>query len=59
MAITDSQYKFLFINVRCNGRKSDGGVFYQSSFGDAMNNDALNFTPASWLPGREEFQLFW
>jgi hypothetical protein len=27
MALVDAEYKFIAINVDCNGRISDGGVF--------------------------------
>lgn len=53
MAIADAQYKFIYVDVGCNGRVSDGGVFNKSTFAHAMNNGKLNLPPASPLPGRE------
>lgn len=52
MAIADAQYKFLYIDVGCNGRVSDGGVFNKCSFAAAMNNGALNLPEVSPLHGR-------
>lgn len=52
MAIADAEYKFLYIDMGCNGRVSDGGVFNKCSFGVAMNNRALNLPESSTLRGR-------
>ena len=27
LAVVDADYKFIYIDVRCNGRVADGGVF--------------------------------
>lgn len=53
MAIADAEYKFLYVDVGCNGRVSDGGVFNKCSFARAMGNDGLNLPDASPLLGRE------
>ena len=36
MALVDADYKFIFIDVGCNGRVSDGGVFKNSSLSKAL-----------------------
>ena len=30
MAIVDADYKFIYMDIGCNGRVSDGGVFGRS-----------------------------
>lgn len=58
MAVVDSQYKFLYVDVGCNGRQSDGGVFNRCSFGIAMDNKQLNFPSPQPLPGRSKATPF-
>lgn len=52
MAIADARYRFLYIDVGCNGRISDGGVFNKCTFAAAMNNDALKLPEPTPLLGR-------
>ncbi|XP_066970013.1 putative nuclease HARBI1 [Macrobrachium rosenbergii] len=42
MALVDANYKFLYIDVGCNGRISDGGVFANCSLSQALENNILN-----------------
>lgn len=42
LALADANYKFLYVDVGCNGRISDGGVFRNSSLSSAMENNLLN-----------------
>ena len=42
MAIADYDYKFLYVNVGCQGRISDGGVFRNTDFYSALLKDELN-----------------
>lgn len=58
MAIADAQYKFLYIDVGCNGRVSEGGVFNKCSFAAAMITGALNLPEESPLQGRTMDQPF-
>lgn len=58
MAAVDSQYKFLYVDVGCNGRQSDGGIFNRCSFGIAMDNDELNLPSPKPLPGRSKATPF-
>ena len=51
LAVVDANYKFIYINVGCNGRVSDGGVFRQSSIFTALENNLLNIPPPEPLPG--------
>ena len=41
LALVDANYKFTYVNVGCNGRISDGGVFRNSTLSEALNNDLL------------------
>ena len=45
LAIVDANYKFLYVDVGCNGRISDGGVFRNSSFSTAMERNVLGIPP--------------
>lgn len=53
MAICDAKYKFLYIDVGCEGRISDGGVFNKCSFATAMDNGTLHWPEQRALPGRD------
>lgn len=52
MGIADAEYKLLYIDVGCNGRTSDGGVFNHCSFAKALEANVLNLPPPQPLPGR-------
>lgn len=52
MAVADAEYKFTYIDVGCNGRISDGGVFNKCTFAAAMDENQLHFPNPSPLPGR-------
>lgn len=52
-ALVDADYNFLYANVGCQGRISDGGVFSNSALCRMlMNDNALNLPDKSPLPGR-------
>ncbi|XP_049315669.1 uncharacterized protein LOC125779122 [Bactrocera dorsalis] len=53
MAVVDASYKYLYIDVGCNGRISDGGVFSKCSLQYALDTDSLNLPPPRHLLGRE------
>lgn len=42
MALVGADYKFLYVDVGCNGRISDGGVFANCSLSTALENNTLN-----------------
>lgn len=52
MAIVDAQYKFLYVDIGCQGRISDGGVFRNTSFYKKMINNELGLPQAEPLEGR-------
>ena len=43
LALVDANYRFLYIDVGCNGRISDGGVYRNSELSDAIKNNSLHF----------------
>lgn len=51
-ALVDADYKFLYANVGCQGRISDGGVFANSSLCRMLYNNDLNLPDKKPLPGR-------
>ena len=53
MAVVDSDYTFLYVDVGSNGRVSDGGVFKQCSFKEGMMTGLLNIPPPEVLPGTD------
>ncbi|XP_033980511.1 protein ALP1-like [Trematomus bernacchii] len=54
MALVDSNYKFLYVDVGCNGRISDGGVFGGCSLQDALENRTCNIPAPAPLPASDE-----
>ena len=55
LALVDANYKFIYVDIGCNGRTSDGGVFRNSSLSTAIDENILNIPPprkvgASVLP---------
>ena len=54
MALVDSDYKFIYVDVGCNGRVSDGGVFKNSTLHTAMTDNKLNSPPPEPLPRRSQ-----
>ena len=53
MAMVDAKYKFTFLDVGCNGRISDGGVFANCTLSEALRSGSLDLPPPQPLPGRE------
>ena len=53
MAMVDAKYKFTFLDVGCNGRISDGGVFANCTLSEALRSGSLDLPPPQTLPGRE------
>jgi len=53
MALVDADYKFIYIDVGCNGRVSDGGVFNRSSLYQALDTRTLNIPEPTDLPGTQ------
>ena len=52
MAIVDANYSFIYVNVGCQGRISDGGVFKNTEFCKKLANKDLTLPQDEALPGR-------
>lgn len=53
MAVADANYNFIYLDVGCQGRISDGGVFHHTSLYHKMTHELLDLPAPSPLPGRE------
>jgi len=53
MALVDADYIFIYIDVGCNGRVSDLGVFNCSSLYQALDTSTLNIPEATEPPGTQ------
>jgi len=54
LAVVDAEYKFLYVDVGCNGRFSDGGVVNRCSLYHALETGPVGLPPAILLPGRTQ-----
>lgn len=52
LAVVDASYNFIYANVGCQGRISDGGVFNNTSFKEQLDMNALHLPAHRPLPGR-------
>ena len=50
MVLVDGNYKLLYIDVGCNGRISDGGVFRNCHLSKALEQNSLNIPSVGELP---------
>lgn len=53
LGLSDAKYRFLYVNVGCNGRVSDGGVFRDSNLFKSFDNNVLNFPISKCLPNSD------
>lgn len=54
MAIVDANYNFIYADVGCQGRISDGGVFRNTHFYEKLQNNELNLPHDQSLPQRQQ-----
>lgn len=54
MALVNAQYKFLYVDVGCNGRISDGGVFANCGLSTYLEDKSLNLPQPRKLCGQTE-----
>lgn len=52
-ALVDANYNFIFVDVGCQGRISDGGVFKNTQLYKGLQNGYFNLPPPEILPGNE------
>ena len=50
LAVVDADYKFIFADVGCQGRISDGGILRNSLFWKALVNGSLGLPQPKLLP---------
>ena len=51
LALVDAKYKFIYVDIGCNGRISDGGVYRNSSLSAALENIRLGIPPPRYVGG--------
>ena len=56
-AVADADYNFLYVDVGCNGRVSDGGVFLNSKLYTMLEKNERNMPPPAPLPGRPQIDV--
>ena len=54
LAVVDAEYKFLYVDVGCNGRVSDGGVCNRCSLYHGLETGTVELPPAIPLPGQTQ-----
>lgn len=54
MALVDADYNFLYADVGCEGRNSDGGVFRNTFLFKKLDKNELNLPTACTLKGRQK-----
>lgn len=54
MAVVDADYNFLYADVGCQGRISDGGVFRNTSFFKQLEEQKVEIPPDEKIIGREK-----
>lgn len=59
MGVADANNKLIYIDVGCNGRISDGGVFNNCSLYDALESKQLPLPEPEALPQRCQSNILW
>lgn len=54
MVMVNANYKFIYADIGCNGRVSDGGVFQNCSLSNALETNLLNIPKPKPLPEANE-----
>lgn len=57
LALVDDDYCFSYVDIGCNGRASDGGIFKRSSLGQALEINSLDIPEHSVILGDSAFPL--
>lgn len=53
-AIVDANYKFLYVNIGCQGRITDRGIFKSTGFHILLEESSMNLPDKCTLSGREK-----
>lgn len=53
LGVVDANYKFTYIDVGCNGKMPDGGVFQNCSLSDGLEGVSLHLPESAPLPNRD------
>jgi len=53
LALVDANYRFLYVDIGCYGRMSDGGVYNNSSLAEALANNTLHVPAPEVLSGSD------
>jgi len=53
MAVADARLRFMYVDIGCQGRVSDGGVWANCSFKQALDNNSLSIPSSGPLPGTQ------
>lgn len=51
LALVDANYRFLYVDIGCCGRVSDGGVYNNSSLAKGLINNSFDIPDETYLPG--------
>ncbi|XP_044744271.1 uncharacterized protein LOC123306367 [Coccinella septempunctata] len=54
LALVDARYRFIYVNLGCNGRISDGGVFRNSKLSEILQKNSANLPKDQALLGRSK-----
>jgi hypothetical protein len=57
MAIVDADLKFICVDIGCNGRMSDAGIWQRTPLASAMNNKTARIPPPKCLPNSADIQF--
>ena len=57
MALTDANYKFIYVNVGASGRAGDSGVYNNSTLMKAVAENQLNLSPPASIQGIVSFTI--
>ena len=48
--LVDANYKFLYVDIGCQGRLNNGAVYQNCSFYKSLTTDQLKIMQTAWLP---------
>lgn len=57
LAVVNANYEFMYVNCGVNGRVSDGGVLFETDFGQKLENSQLNLPSPTSFPNHRDVCL--